>query len=134
MEQEQRCGIFCKMVNQYLATRRQMSSVNKMQNQRIPSKIIQRQKRLKDGRSVSMSKVISYLLKTFTRSVNNYTSSVAGFFSGVDNEPKEEFNQNAWRKESGICMIMTSNHMVPQMNINLWEEQYHDCLSRRMTH
>ena len=123
MEQEERCEIGRQIVNQSLATRRRMSSANKMQKQGMPSKTVDRRQKLKDSRSVSMPKDIGSLLKTLTRSGNNCTSSVAGFFSGVDDKPKEEFNQNVWRKERGLRMSMTSNYINPQMNINLWEEQ-----------
>ena len=85
--------------------------------------MIDSQHKLNESRSVSISKYIGSLLKTLTRSGNNCTSSVAGFFSGVDDKPKEEFNQNVWRKERGLRMSMTSNYINPQMNINLWEEQ-----------
>ena len=123
MEQEERYEIGRQIVNQSLATRRRMSSANKMQKQGMPSKTVDRRQKLKDSRSVSMPKDIGSLLKTLTRSGNNCTSSVAGFFSGVDDKPKEEFNQNVWRKERGLRMSMTSNYINPQMNINLWEEQ-----------
>ena len=59
-------------------------SIKRMQNQGIPSEIIDRRQQFKDSRSVSLPKGIGSLLKTITSSRNNSTGSVTVFSSGVD--------------------------------------------------
>ena len=84
MEQEERYEIGRQIVNQSLATPRRMSFTKKMQNQGIPSEIIDRRQQFKDSRSVSLPKGIGSLLKTITSSGNSSTGSVTVFSSGVD--------------------------------------------------
>ena len=134
VEKEERREIARKIITQSLAIHRQMSYTNEVQNQSIPSKIIDMKLKLKKSRSGSIPESNSSLVMSIASSINYITGSAKDLFSGVDDKSEGEFNQIVWIKERGRRMSMVPNDINPHMNINLWEEKPQGFPTRCKTH
>ena len=134
VEKEERREIARKIITQSLAIHRQMSYTNEVQNQSIPSKIIDMKLKLKKSRSGSIPESNSSLVMSIASSINYITGSTKDLFSGVDDKSEGEFNQIVWIKERGRRMSMVPNDINPHMNINLWEEKPQGFPTRCKTH